>query len=487
MPFDENGNFTRLYGKTGWQDDRDANTKILASRHDEDANDTADALNQVLLADGRKPAAGHLKMGGYRVSGLGDAQDAQDASTAKQVQNFAFNYGKDVSTEANAVKVNLSPAVQTLPAGMLLFVKVANDNTGKTTLQINNCAAKPVYLADQEIGEGMLKAGQEYIFFYNSVLDAFQLIPSGPLTGQSVPPFTMILLDHLLTGDAAIGWELQGTRCYKSKYWEQYEQLVSEYADAVDRTETVEGEEFAYKVNLSTMRRFYTKNAYDDRFALCGDSGGYALDEETYSFYLPKCNNYMRPAVDADNLEAYQTDTVRKLEGVVGRIHLADRGDVLTSPPFVAEDRVFTGVGQDGDASNQRYTVRLKTETAGEHFAGEETAPKSRFVAVYYKLGSTYTEQTSRAVLAAEEYARQAAQEVVDATQQSTLAQTACTQAQTASTQAAASAQEAKGYSSGALGVLTNKGVVKFWRGTAQEYAALKNKDSNTLYMVEED
>ena len=29
MPYDENGNFTRLYGKTGWQDDRDANTKIL--------------------------------------------------------------------------------------------------------------------------------------------------------------------------------------------------------------------------------------------------------------------------------------------------------------------------------------------------------------------------------------------------------------------------------------------------------------------------
>ncbi len=28
MPFDENGNFTRLYGKTGWQDDRAANTKF---------------------------------------------------------------------------------------------------------------------------------------------------------------------------------------------------------------------------------------------------------------------------------------------------------------------------------------------------------------------------------------------------------------------------------------------------------------------------
>lgn len=483
MPYDENGNFTRLYGKTGWQDDRDANTKILASRHDDDANDTADALNQTFLADGRKPASGDFKMGGYRVSGLGDAQDAQDAATAKQVQHFAFNYGKDVSGEANAVKVNLSPAVQALPAGMLLFVKVANDNTGKTTLQINNCAAKPVYLADQEVGEGMLKAGQEYIFFYNSVLDAFQLLPVGPLTGQSVPPFTMILLDHLLTGDAAIGWELQGTRCYKNKYWEQYEQLVSEYADAVDRTETVEGEEFSYKVNLSTMRRFYTKNAYDDRFALCGDSGGYVLDEETYSFYLPKCNNYMRPAVDADNLEAYQTDTMRPVKT---KIHMGGINSVSVETGLTWEEQ-GPGGGQDGSGWDSRNgDIGVDTSDLGANYNGAETAPKSRFVAVYYKLGSTYTEQTSRAVLAAEQYAKQSAQEATSATQQSTLAQTACSQAQTAATQAAASAQEAKGYSSGALGVLTNKGVVKFWRGTMQEYEALESKDPNTLYLVEE-
>lgn len=476
MPFDENGNFTRLYGKTGWQDDRDANTKILASRHDDDANDTADALNQTFLADGRKPASGAFKMGGYRVTGMGDAQDAQDAATAKQVQQFAFNYGKDVSAEPNAVKVNLSPAVQTLPAGMLLFVKVANANTGKTTLQINNCAAKPVYLDEQEICEGMLKAGKEYIFFYNSVLDAFQLLPIGPLTGQSVPPFTMILLDHLLSGDAAIGWELQGTRCYKNKYWEQYEQLVQEYADAVDRTETVEGQEFSYKVNLSTMRRFYTKNDYDDRFALCGDSGGYVLDEETYSFYLPKCNNYMRPAVDADNLEAYQTDTMRPVKT---KIHMGGINSVSVDTGLTWEEQ-GPGGGQDGSGWDSRSgDIGVDTSAFGANYNGEETAPKSRFVAVYYKLGSMYTEQTSKAVLAAEQYAKQA-------TQQSALAQTASTQAQSAATQAVASAQEAKDYSSGALGVLTNKGVVKFWRGTAQEYAALENKDSNTLYMVEE-
>lgn len=277
MPFDENGNFTRLYGATGWQDDRDANTNILASRHDDDGNDTAAALNQAFLADGRKTASGPFKMGGYRVKGLGDGQEAQDAPTVKQVQSGTFNYGADVSQEANALKVNLAPAPQSLPQGMFLWVKVAHSNTGKTTLQLNTLPAKPVYLNDQDLCEGMLQAGQVYIFFYNKVLDAFQLLPTGAPVGAAVPPFTLIVLDHLLSGDAAIGWELQGTRCYKSKYWEQYQQLAKEYAEAVERTEEVEGEQFAYKVNLTTLRRFYTKNAYDQRFALCGDSGGYVL------------------------------------------------------------------------------------------------------------------------------------------------------------------------------------------------------------------
>lgn len=473
MPFDQNGNFTRLYGPTGWQDDRDSDTAILASRHDEDANDTAQALNEVFLADGRKTAAGHFKMGGYRVSGMGDAAAAQDAASAKQVQSFAFNFGNDISTEPNRIKINLSPAVQNLPPGMLLFAKVANSNTAQTTLQLNNCAAKPVYLDTQEIAEGMLKAGQVYIFFYNSALDAFQLVPSGSLTGQSVPPFTMIMLDYLLQGDAAVGWELQGARCYKSKYWEQYEQLVSEYADAVERTETVEGQEFGYKINLTTMRRFYTKNDYDDRFALCGDSGGYVLDEETYSFYLPKCNNYLRPAVDADNLAAYQSDTMRPITGSVGN----------KQEPKVFEGAFYEGPVRQGVGRNYKSdtttTTSFDSSRLGSHYDGSETAPKSRFVAVYYKLGSTYTEQTSQAVLAAEQYARQAAQAVAGVEQ-------SVQSAQTAADNAAASAQLAQNYSAGALGVLTNNGVVNFWRGTLAAYQALEDKDPDTLYLVEE-
>ena len=288
----------------------------------------------------------------------------------------------------------------------------------------------------------------------------------------------MIMLDHLLSGDAAVGWELQGTRCYKSKYWEQYQQLVSEYEDAVDRTETVEGESFSYKVNLTTMRRFYTKNDYDARFALCGDSGGYVLDEETYSFYLPKSNNYMRPAVNADNLEAYQQDTLRRLQGELSADFILMRNP-KASGALKIETAWASHTGTDSNGQTVPSKIAVDTQGAGEHFNGDETAPKSRFVAVYYKLGVAYTPQISQAVFAAENYAKEAQEAAggIDAD---------VTAAQTAAAQAAQSAQDAQRYSSGALGLLTNKGVVTFWRGTLEEYQALEEKDPDTLYLVEE-
>lgn len=400
MPFDQNGNYKRLYGPTGWQDDRDAGTKILATRHDDDDNDKAEAFNQCFLSDGRKVATGDFKMGGHKIKGLADADAPADATNVQQVQSGKFNFAKDISTEENSIKANLFPAPDKLPNAMLVSVQVANDNTGHATLQLNTLPAKPILLGEQELGARLLRAGRTYLFFYNQTLDAFQLVPSGSFVGRSVPPGAMVMLDYLLTGEDAVGYELQGSRCYKSKYWAFYQKLSSEYADSVERTETIGEKQFTYKVNLDSMRRFYSKQDYEDRFVLCGDTGGYILDEETFSFWLPKTNNYFRATITADNLSAYQQDTIRKMEGDVGRIHLPDRGDTKTTAPFEVTDAEETWVGQDGDAPNQRYVAHLNTALLGENFGGEETAPKSRFVAIYYYLGEAYTtpiEQTSGA------------------------------------------------------------------------------------------
>lgn len=483
MPLDKNGNYERWQGPDRCKNDRDADIKILASRMDDELNDMAAGLSDGLPADGRKPMSGALKMGGNQIKNIARASDAADAARAEQVQSGTFNYAADLSEEANAVVVNLLPAPTDPPRAWLLFIKVKNANTGKTTLKVNTLAAKPVLLGGQEIGEGVLKAGECYVFFYNNALDAYQLLLSGASAGTAVPPFTMILLDHLLTGSSAVGWELQGTRCYKSKYWDQYQQLVSEYAAAVARTETVEGTEFSYKLNTDTMRRFYSKNDYDARFTLCGDTGGCVLDEETYSFYLPKSNNYFRPAVDADNLAAYQTDTMRPLTGTI--TNYPNWGNATADGMF----EIQYGSNAWGGLEDWRAQAKVVANSGklGAHYGGAETAPKSRFVAVYYKMGSAYTEQISQSVLDAGQFAREAGQTLDEVTAQAGVVNKAVAAAQ-------AAAQEAQDAARGltpdgstitkntagklqAAAVMTNLGAVGKRYLTQAEYDALSAEE----------
>lgn len=79
MPLDNNGNYSRPGGKTAWQDDRDEDIPILASRHDEDGEDMAEAISQMLPKDGRAAMQGSLNMGGSKIQNLSDAAQAQDA------------------------------------------------------------------------------------------------------------------------------------------------------------------------------------------------------------------------------------------------------------------------------------------------------------------------------------------------------------------------------------------------------------------------
>jgi len=73
MPYDPSGNFTRLHN---WGSDRDAGIKIMADRHDDEDNNFAGALNQVLLRNGSVPLGGDLQMAGYRILGVAQGSAA---------------------------------------------------------------------------------------------------------------------------------------------------------------------------------------------------------------------------------------------------------------------------------------------------------------------------------------------------------------------------------------------------------------------------
>jgi hypothetical protein len=61
MPWSGSGTFTRVYGASGWTDDKNSGIKILSSRHDAHDQDLADGINACLTRDNQaKPTASLL-------------------------------------------------------------------------------------------------------------------------------------------------------------------------------------------------------------------------------------------------------------------------------------------------------------------------------------------------------------------------------------------------------------------------------------------
>lgn len=76
MALNGSGTFSRLYS---WVTDRNAGTKIQAARMDAEMDGMATALSTALYRDGQAVPTANLPMGGYKLTGLGDATAATDA------------------------------------------------------------------------------------------------------------------------------------------------------------------------------------------------------------------------------------------------------------------------------------------------------------------------------------------------------------------------------------------------------------------------
>lgn len=94
MPFDSQGNFTRVMN---WQEDAANAVPIVASRHDDEDDNFAQGFNECMCRDGSSVATGNFKMGSYKITGLGNGTTTNDAvnygqlSTASSAQTTALN------------------------------------------------------------------------------------------------------------------------------------------------------------------------------------------------------------------------------------------------------------------------------------------------------------------------------------------------------------------------------------------------------------
>lgn len=109
------GTYARLYGSAGWVDDRDAGTKILATRHDSHDQDLADGINACLKKDGTNAATANLNVGGFKITNLGTPSAGTDAATKAYVDaagSVAFASGDQILFRGAATPTGWTIAAQ---------------------------------------------------------------------------------------------------------------------------------------------------------------------------------------------------------------------------------------------------------------------------------------------------------------------------------------------------------------------------------------
>ena len=209
MPW-SGGAFTRTNGvhtgSTLWAQDRDAGTKILASRHDTHDQDLADGINSTLEKSGSNAATGNLNIGSNRLTAVADGTAKTDAATVNQIQSNAPAFQATDTGTANAYVVALSPAVTAYAAGQAVTFKAGAASTTASTLNVNGLGVKAIKkLHDQDIASGDIESGSIVTVVYDGTNFQMTSQVATEASGVSLSGSTANTVTTVTGADALIG------------------------------------------------------------------------------------------------------------------------------------------------------------------------------------------------------------------------------------------------------------------------------------------
>ena len=98
MPFDSQGNFTRLHN---WEQDRIDDIDIVTDHHDEEDDNFADGFNQCFLRSGIVPMKGNFNAGGFKLTKVQNATDDGDAVNRGQMTEAVDNLKNEITETIN--------------------------------------------------------------------------------------------------------------------------------------------------------------------------------------------------------------------------------------------------------------------------------------------------------------------------------------------------------------------------------------------------
>lgn len=142
------GNFTRVYGTSGWTNDASSGTGIEPGRHDTQDNDLADGITACINKDGSNAMTGNLNLGSNKIVSLAAATNRTEAAQVAQVQDGDYIWLGTTGGTATAQTATAAPAIAAYKAGQKFRMKIGAGlgSTGAAqtahTLNINSLGAK---------------------------------------------------------------------------------------------------------------------------------------------------------------------------------------------------------------------------------------------------------------------------------------------------------------------------------------------------------
>lgn len=151
MPFDGNGGFDLVAGNpvvTG--------TTISSTVNNNTMSDFATGFETALTINGQTTPTANIPMGGFRITGLGNATAVTDAARVSQVQNGSYMLLTSVGGTANAITATATPTPSAITTGQIFRFFPTATNTGATTIAISGLTAFPIRLNGSALASSML-------------------------------------------------------------------------------------------------------------------------------------------------------------------------------------------------------------------------------------------------------------------------------------------------------------------------------------------
>lgn len=218
--------------------------------------------------------------------------------------------------------------------------------------------------------------------------------------GAQLPLLATIDLDYKLSGDAAIGWALQGSTLSGNTYTSLWAAMKVAYDRSTAANEEHYGKTYSVRIDAVTGWRFVTVDVYNRALSAMGDSLGHVLDTSAKTISLrASWFSYDLPTQDTRYIGNIWDETLPNIKGALASVGNT-RGNVNTSSEALYITAKFRGQygGGGGRAEGEESNILFNANGSNHAYSGVSpyrdnawVRPQSKNLLRYYKVGNTIT------------------------------------------------------------------------------------------------